>query len=146
MEAVPLHLKDANDFVRRFHRHSLPAVGCKFAVGCQVDGKLVGVAIAGRPVCRRHDDGVTLEVLRVCTDGTPNACSFLYARVARVARMMGYRRILTYTLEEESGASLRAVAARITGRVEPQEWSVPSPPRRSQAVYHEPMGRWGLCQ
>jgi|SRR5579884_1462284 len=144
MEAVPLHLKQANEFVRRFHRHSLPTVGCKFAVGCMADGKLVGVAISGRPVCRRHDDGLTLEVLRVATDGTPNACSFLYARAARIARMLGYRRILTYTLEEESGASLRAVGARVTGRVEPQEWNVPSRPRRSQEVYAKAKLRWQL--
>ncbi len=144
MNVVPLHLKEANAFVRRFHRHSEPTVGGKFAVGCEAGGNLVGVAIAGRPVCRRHDDGATLEVLRVCTDGTPNACSFLYARVARIARLMGYTRILTYTLDAESGASLRAVGARITGRVEPQEWSVPSRPRRSQKVYGERKVRWEL--
>jgi hypothetical protein len=144
MEAVPLHLREANEFVRRYHRHSLPAVGCKFALGCEVDGKLVGVAIAGRPVCRRHDDGLTLEVLRVCTDGTPNACSFLYARVARIARLVGYRRILTYTLASECGASLRAVGARVTGEVQPQEWSVPSRTRRSQPAYKENKLRWEL--
>lgn len=142
MDAVPLHLKEANEFVRRFHRHSNPTVGCKFAVGCEASGKLVGVAIAGRPVCRRHDDGRTLEILRVCTDGTPNACSFLYGRVARIARLLGYTRILTYTLEAESGSSLKAVGAKVTGRVEPQEWSVPSRPRRSQEVYKEPKVRW----
>lgn len=144
MDAVPLHLKQANEFVSRHHRHSLPTVGGKFAVGCEVEGKLVGVAIAGRPICRRHDDGRTLEVLRVCTDGTPNACSFLYARVARIARLLGYTRILTYTLEAESGASLKAVGARITGYVEPQEWSVPSRPRPTQAVYSESKLRWDL--
>jgi hypothetical protein len=144
MDAVPMHLKDANDFIRRFHRHSLPTVGGKFAVGCKVDGKLVGVAVAGRPVCRRHDDGRTLEVLRVCTDGTPNACSWLYARTAKVARLLGYTRVLTYSLEQESGASLKAVGARVTGRVEPQEWNVPSRPRRSQSVYKEPKVRWDL--
>jgi hypothetical protein len=144
MDAVPLHLKQANEFVSRHHRHSSPTVGGKFAVRCEVEGKLVGVAIAGRPICRRHDNGRTLEVLRVCTDGTPNACSWLYARTAKVARLLGYTRILTYTLEAESGASLKAVGARITGRVEPQEWSVPSRPRRSQPVYQEAKVRWEL--
>jgi hypothetical protein len=52
MEAVPLHLREANEFVARHHRHSLPTVGCKFAVGAAQGGKLIGVAIAGRPVCR----------------------------------------------------------------------------------------------
>jgi hypothetical protein len=47
-------------------------------------------------------------------------------------------------LEKESGASLKAVGARITGRVEPQEWSVPSRPRRSQEVYQEAKVRWEL--
>lgn len=72
-----MHLREANEFVDRHHRHNKPTVGCKFALGAAQDGKLVGVAIAGRPVCRRLDDGKTLEVLRVATDGTPNACSFL---------------------------------------------------------------------
>jgi hypothetical protein len=144
VDAIPQHLKQANEFVPRFHRHSLPCVGCKFAVGCEVDGRLVGVAIDGRPVCRRHDDGATLEILRVCTDGTTNACSFLYSRVAKVARLLGYKRIITYTLASESGASLKAVGARVTGEVQPQEWDVPSRRRRSQNVYREAKGRWEL--
>ena len=85
MEAVPLHLREANEFVAQHHRHNNPTVGGKFALGAAQDGKLVGVAIAGRPVCRRLDDGKTLEVLRVATDGTPNACSFLYSRCAKIA-------------------------------------------------------------
>jgi hypothetical protein len=79
MKAPPLHLREANSFVAKHHRHNLPTVVGKFAVGAAVDGKLVGVAIAGRPVCPRLDDGKTLEILRVCTDGSANACSFLYA-------------------------------------------------------------------
>lgn len=142
MDAIPITLREANEFVKRHHRHSCPVTGCRFAVGAQVDGKLVGVAVAGRPVARRLDDGRTLEVLRVATDGTPNACSFLYGRVARIARMMGYRRIVTYTLAREPGTSLRAVGARVTGEVEPQEWTKPSRPRRSQPVYAEKKIRW----
>src|SRR5271154_2183650 len=106
MEARPLHLREANDFVAKYHRHNMPTVGGKFAVGVVDAGKLVGVAIAGRPVARKLDGGKTLEVLRVCTDGTANACSFLYARIAKIARLMGYDKIITYTLEEESGVSL----------------------------------------
>jgi hypothetical protein len=113
MEAVPLHLREANDFVAKHHRHNLPTVGGKFSVGAAVDGKLVGVAIAGRPVARRLDDGKTLEVLRVCTDGTPNANSFLYGRVKRIALLMGYEKVITYTLGKESGALLRAVGAQV---------------------------------
>jgi hypothetical protein len=117
MEAVPLQLREANEFVAKYHRHNLPTVGGKFAVGAAQDGKLVGVAIAGRPVARRLDDGKTLEVLRVCTDDTPNANSFLYGRVKRIAHLMGYEKVITYTLEEESGASRRAVGAQVVGQV-----------------------------
>lgn len=144
MRAVPIHIKEANAFVRQFHRHSLPTVGGKFAIGCEVDGRLVGVAIAGRPVARRLDDQRTLEVLWVATDGTPNATSFLYGRVRRIAQLMGYDKIVTYTLAEESGASLRAVGARQTKEVRPQEWSVKSRPRKSQRVYKEKKIRWEL--
>lgn len=144
MEAVPLHLREANAFVAKHHRHNLPAVGCKFALGAALGGNLVGVAIVGRPICRRLDDGQTLEVLRVCTDGTPNACSFLYARCARIARLMGYASIITYTLASEGGASLRAVGARPTGPLESHEWGNSNRPRKSQAVYAEPKFRWEL--
>src|SRR5438874_9538008 len=97
MEAVPINLREANVFVAKYHRHNLPTVGGKFALGAAVDGKLVGVAIAGRPVARRQDDGKTLEVLRVCTDGTPNANSFLYSRCAKIAGLLGYSTVITYT-------------------------------------------------
>jgi hypothetical protein len=139
-----LHIREANEFVAKYHRHSLPTVGGKWAIGAAVDSKLVGVAIAGRPVARRLDDGKTLEVLRVCTDGTANACSFLYGRVARIARLMGYSRIITYTLQDESGASLKAVGGRIVGEVKPKEWSVPSRPRKSQGVYGKEKWKWEL--
>ena len=144
MEAVPVHLREANEFVAQYHRHSLPTVGGKFAVGAAVDGKLVGVAIAGRPVARKLDDGRTLEVLRVCTDGTPNACSFLYARVKKIAVLLGYGAVITYTLQDEAGASLKAVGARIVGEVQPKEWDVPSRKRKSQAVYAEAKWKWKL--
>src|SRR5947199_9619686 len=117
MCAVPLHLRKANEFVAKHHRHNPPTAGGKFALGASVDGKLVEVAIAGRPVARRLDDGKTLEVLRVCTDGTPNANSFLYGRVKRIALLMGYAKVVTYTLEEESGASLRAVSGKAVRQV-----------------------------
>jgi hypothetical protein len=144
MKAVPLHLREANLFVANYHRHNLPTVGGKFAVGAAVAGKLVGVAIAGRPVARKLDDGKTLEVLRVCTDGTPNACSFLYARCAKIARLMGYEKIITYTLEAEGGASLRALGAKQTGPLFSHEWGNAARPRKSQSVYQEPKYRWEL--
>lgn len=108
LRIVPITLEAANDFVRNLHRHSRPTVGHKFSVGVEFDGKLVGVAICGRPVARELDDGRALEITRVCTDGTPNACSKLYAACRKAGRALGHDPILTYTLPEEGGASLRA--------------------------------------
>lgn len=144
MQAAPIHIKEANAFIAKYHRHSLLTVGGKFAVGAVHRGKLAGVAVAGRPVARQLDDGKTIEVLRVCTDGTPNCCSFLYGRVAKTASLLGYTKVITYTLEDESGASLRAVGGRVTCLVRAREWSVPSRRRKSQAVYGKKKLRWEL--
>ena len=86
---TPINLKTANAFVQQHHRHHKPTRGHKFSIGVSDNGALVGVAICGRPVARRLDDGYTLEVNRLCTDGTPNACSILYAAAYRAARAMG---------------------------------------------------------
>jgi hypothetical protein len=92
------------------------------------------VAIVGRPVARALDDGWTAEVIRVCTDGTPNACSFLYSHAKRAAQAMGYTKVVTYTLPEESGASLRAVGwTRTTGFVGGGSWTRQSRPRLDKA-------------
>ena len=104
----PIHLKTANEFVRTHHRHSLPTVGGKFAVSCYQNKRLCGVAICGRPTARNADDGETLEIYRNCTDGTKNACSKLYGACIRIAKEMGYKRVITYTLASESGKSLKA--------------------------------------
>ena len=85
LELMPISLAVANGFVAEHHRHHKPVRGHKFSLGCMVDGRLVGVAIVGRPVSRYLDDGLTLEVNRLCTDGTKNACSFLYGAAARAA-------------------------------------------------------------
>ena len=104
----PVSLKEANAFVAEHHRHHKPVAGHKFSIGCALDGRLAGVAIAGRPVSRYLDNGLTLEVTRLCTTGEKNACSMLYAAAARAAKAMGYKKIITYTLDTEHGASLRA--------------------------------------
>jgi hypothetical protein len=118
--------------VAKVHRHHEPPQGGKFALAAWLDGQLVGVAIVGRPVSRMLDNGLTAEVIRVATDGTRNACSFLYARAKRAAQAMGYRKVLTYTLEEESGASLRAVGWQRVGVAGGGSWSVPSRPRQDK--------------
>ena len=89
----PISLRDANEYVRKYHRHHKPVAGHKFSIGCEADGELVGVIIAGRPVSRYLDDGFTLEVTRLCTNGAKNACSFLYGAAARAAAAMGYKRM-----------------------------------------------------
>lgn len=90
MEIIPITLKAANEYVAQNHRHHKPVAGCKFCIGCEDGGQLVGVAICGRPVSRHLDNGKTLEINRLCTDGTRNACSMLYGACVRIAREMGY--------------------------------------------------------
>jgi non-canonical (house-cleaning) NTP pyrophosphatase len=99
----------ANQLVGQLHRHHAPIPGgfAWWAVGAVVDGDLVGCAIAGRPTNRNNDDQQTVEVLRVATNGAPNAPSALLGACARAAKALGARRIITYTLDSESGVSLR---------------------------------------
>lgn len=104
----PCDLKTANEFVKNYHRHHKPTVGHKFSISCYDDDRLCGVAICGRPVSRHLDNGLILEVNRLCTDGTYNACSKLYSACKRIAKEMGYDKIITYILESENGASLKA--------------------------------------
>ena len=120
----PISLKEANAYVSLHHRHRKPVVGHKYSISC-VDGDniLHGVAIVGRPVSRYLDDGLSLEVNRLCTDGTKNACTILYGAAWRAARAMGYRRIFTYILETENGASLRAAGWHCDGQAGGKNWT-----------------------
>lgn len=128
-DLLPITLAEANAFVVEHHRHHGKVVGHKFSLGAAVGQKIVGVCIVGRPVARRRDDGLTLEVTRLCTDGTKNACSFLYGAAARAAFSLGYKRIGTFILKTENGASLRAANWRLIGETPGRSWSVPSRPR-----------------
>lgn len=119
----PCHLREARDYVGRFHRHSIPPVGGKFAVSCYNDDAMCGVAICGRPVSRCLDNGSTLEILRCCTDGTPNACSKLYGACCRIGFAMGYECVITYTLVSESGISLRAAGFVCDGKAGGKHWT-----------------------
>lgn len=120
---VPVPLAAANAFVAEYHRHHKPVRGHKFSLGCAVDGQLVGVAIVGRPVSRYLDNGHTLEVNRLCTDGTRNACSFLYGAAWRAALALGYGKIVTYILSSENGASLRAAGWKCAGPAGGLRWT-----------------------
>jgi hypothetical protein len=109
MKVVPLTFPQANECVRMWHRHHAPLPGgfSWYCLGAVEDGTVVGAAICGRPTNRNNDDGQTVEVIRLASDGTDNACSMLLGAAARVAREMGAAQIITYTLEDEGGASLR---------------------------------------
>ena len=120
-------------FVRKFHRHHAPPVGSIFQIACAEGGKIVGVCMVGRPLARRLQNGTTAEVTRLCTDGTKNVCSKLYSAAWRIARSMGYRRLITYILESEQGTSLRASGWRETGRAGGLSWNVPSRPREDKS-------------
>lgn len=144
MKIIPITLRQANKFVADNHRHNKPVQGAKFAIGCVEGDKLIGVAIAGRPVARRLDDGKTLEITRVCTDGTKNCNSFLYAACKRIAKNMGYSSCITYTLKSESGISLKAVGGVPFDCVKHGGWSNNVRQREDQAVFYEPKIRWEL--
>lgn len=108
MRVVPLTLAQANAYIDEHHRHHKPVQGHRFSIGAEIEGRLVGVCVIGRPVARKTDQYRVVEVTRLCTDGTPNACSFLYSAAARVAGAMGFDRIQTFILDTEPGTSLRA--------------------------------------
>jgi hypothetical protein len=129
---VPITLAQANDFVTTNHRHHKKVVGHKFSIGAMLGDKLVGVVIVGRPVARYRDDGWTLEVTRLCTDGTRNACSFLYGCAAKAAFALGYNKVGTYTLPDEGGASLRATGWRLIGERGGGSWNCASRPREDK--------------
>lgn len=135
MRAVPICQKEANAYVDRYHRHHKPVAGDIFRVACEEDGDIVGVIQVGRPLSRMLQDGMTVEVLRCCTNGRPNVASFLYSRAARIAKELGYKKIITYILETEHGTSLKASG----WKCEEKEcgggtWSRPSRPREVSQI------------
>ncbi|MGB9815843.1 MAG: XF1762 family protein [Thermoplasmata archaeon] len=145
---VPLRMSVANEFIQKYHRHNKPVDhrAHRFSIGLMDGDKLIGVAIAGQPIAQKNDDGFTLEILRVCVlEGYPNANSMLYARVKRIGLLMGYKRIITYTLQSESGASLRAIGAK--GKpIRVSSWSRPARKRSEQPVTMLPKIRWELLE
>lgn len=119
----PIDLEAANIFVKKLHRHHNPVPGCRFCIAVTDCSAIRGVVIVGRPVARALDDGWTLEVNRCCTDGVSNGCSMLYGAARRTAQSMGYRRIITYTLPEEGGASLKASGWKHCGEAGGGKWT-----------------------
>ena len=128
LRLVPITLKEASRFVAEHHRHHQPPRGGLFAVAC-ADQVVRAVAIIGRPVARMSADGFTAEVTRLASDGARNACSMLYAAAWRACRALGYRRLITYTLPSEGGASLRAAGWVVVGQTRPGNWHRENRPR-----------------
>jgi hypothetical protein len=125
----PITYAEACAFIKRHHRHHEPPQGWKWGIGLNDWQKIIGVITVGRPVARHLDNGWTLEVTRCCTDGTPNACSKLYSAAWRAAKAMGYKRLITYTLTTEDGASLRAAGWRTVYETQGGSWNCKSRPR-----------------
>jgi hypothetical protein len=148
LRLIPVTLAQANDFVTAIHRHNGRLPAAKFCVGVEREGVVVGVAIAGLPKARHQADGATLEVSRVCADGTYNACSILYGACVRAAKALGYRRAITYTREAEHGASLRASGWTLDGSSAGGMWARPNQvaTRALASDQHDtgPKWRWSI--
>lgn len=149
LSVLPMTLREANDFVESFHRHNgrTQRDGGRFAIGATDGERLVGVAIVGRPLARMMQDGVTAEVTRVCVldDSPKGTCSFLYGRCWRAWQAMGGRRMLTYTLTTESGASLRGAGWKVMGEARARgagAWEAEGRQRSWQAIYGQQKFRW----
>ena len=142
LKIVPLTLKQANAIVTNLHRHHKPSRGHRFSIGVANDGCLVGAAIIGRPVGRECPQYTWVEVARLVTDGTKNACSILYAAAARAAKEMGFERIQTYILEDEPGTSLRAAGWVFDGMTEGGDWNTPTRKGRRTDQPQCPKQRW----
>jgi hypothetical protein len=146
MELTPVTFSEAQEYIKIYHRHNKPPVGHKFSIGLHDKGNLVGVIIVGRPVSRMLDDGVTLEVNRCCTNGIKNGCSMLYGAAWRVAKNLGYKRIVTYTLEFESGSSLRGAGWINDHTLKGAAWGRKNREREDQPFQLVNKLRWMKCQ
>lgn len=144
LRIVPINADTANRFIAAWHRHHQPPVGMLWPIGVASGDTLVGVVTIGRPVARAYNDGLTVEITRCATDGTPNTCSMLYSAAWRSAKARGYQRALTYTRDDETGASLRAAgwihAASLRAR---SGWDCPSRGRDNST--YDPIGRHRWC-
>jgi hypothetical protein len=129
MKIIPIFQNEAFAFIEQNHRHHKKPIGSIFQIAVSDADKIVGVAIVGRPISRMLQDGFTVEVTRLCTDGTKNACSMLYAACWRIAREFGYRKLITYILNSEPGTSLKASGWKLIGERGGGSWNCESRPR-----------------
>lgn len=129
LQLQPVTYREACEFIARHHRHHQPPQGYKFAIAVNDGDGVVGVITVGRPVSRHLDDTWTAEVTRCCTDGTKNAASMLYGAAWRAAKAMGYKRLVTYTLQSEPGTSLTAAGWKNIGVAGGGTWNRADRPR-----------------
>lgn len=149
LRVVPVRFTDAGRFVEGWHRkHPRPPKGTVFCLGVADDDNVLrGVAMVGRPKAPAYDNGMTLEVNRTTTDGCPNANSMIYAAAWRAAKALGYRRLITYTEEGESGSSLRAAGWRVLAeRPARAGWDTPSRPRDNGSYLSTTRTLWEAAQ
>lgn len=149
LAVAPIHLKEAKQFVGKEHRHNKAPQGHRASIAAvDESGKIRGVAVVGRPVSRilQQGDPGLAEITRLCTDGTPNACSFLLGAAWRLAKGLGYTKLQTYTLASESGSSLKAANFQVE-HVQERASSWDSPSRRrstKQKADGEKKIRWSI--
>lgn len=147
LKIIPVTFRQACGFVKELHRHNKPPRGRKFSIGIvNENDTLVGVAMAGRPIARYFDDGLTLEVNRTCTDGTKNANSMLYGSIWRAAKAMGYKRCITYTQENETGASLRAAGWVKVKELKPRKSWAESTTNKKLKQMRDEIGNGGVAR
>jgi hypothetical protein len=147
LRVVPITLHEANHYIAEHHRHHRATRGCILLAAVADEAETIrGVGVVGRPVARLLQDGYTAEVTRLCTDGAPNACSMLYRALWRAARAVGYLRLVTYTLPQEGGTSLRAAGFALVGEAGGGSWSRPQN-GRPRVDLHPLQGklRWELA-
>lgn len=130
LELQPISFEEAKTFIAKHHRHHIPPQGWKFGIAINDGNEIVGVAMVGRPIARRLDDGWTLELTRLCIKpDVKNGASKLLGAVQRAAFALGYKKVITYTLATEPGTSLIAANWKLIGANKGGSWSVPSRPR-----------------
>jgi hypothetical protein len=125
LELRPIGTREASAVVKRLHRHLPRVVGGLFAVSVFDNDELVGVGVASRPKARFLQDGFTVEISRVATDGHRNACSKIYGALCRACAAIGVRRVVTFTRTDEPGTSLRAAGFTEAGLTREQSWDRP---------------------
>ena len=129
LKIVPIKQDEAKAYINKHHRHHKASIGSIFQIAVADEDKIVGVAMIGRPVARHLDNGWTLEVNRVCTDGTKMVCSMLYSASWRVAKNLGYTKLITYILDTEKGTSLYGAGWKLVGKRGGGSWNCKERPR-----------------